>query len=120
MGLIGLVGPFWTRPEPPGRFYGVLAEERHLNSQGIMHGGMVMTFADHTLALASAAILGGRRQATVQLDTHFVDAVRPGDFLVNECRVVRQTHALMFMTGTLAVGTRTVALSSGVWKLRAS
>jgi uncharacterized protein (TIGR00369 family) len=119
-GLIAVVGPFWRRREPAHRFYGLVAEERHLNSQGIMHGGMIMTFADHTLALASVAASGGRRQATIQLDTQFVDAVHPGDFLVGDCRVVRQSRSLMFMTGTFTAGTRTVALASGVWKLRSS
>jgi uncharacterized protein (TIGR00369 family) len=119
-GLISLVGPFWQRSDPPHRFYGLVAGERHLNSQGVMHGGMIMTFADHTLAMASVAASGGRRQATIQLDTQFVDGVRAGDFLVADCRVVRQSRSLMFMTGTFSVGTRTVALSSGVWKLRSA
>ena len=117
-GLIALVGPFWTKPDSDNRLYGMLAEARHLNRQGIVHGGMVMTFADHTMAMASAAAAGDRTQATIQLDTQFIDAVREGDFLVGECRVVRQTRSLMFMAGTFTVGERVCAVASGVWKLR--
>jgi uncharacterized protein (TIGR00369 family) len=117
-GLIALVGPFWSKPDSDNRLYGMVAEARHLNRQNIMHGGMMMTFADHTMAMASAAASGGRTQATIQLDTQFIDAVREGDFLVGECRVVRQTRSLMFMAGTFTVGERTCAVSSGVWKLR--
>jgi uncharacterized protein (TIGR00369 family) len=119
-GLISTIGPFWAMPGSEGRLHGFQAEARHLNINGVVHGGMLMTFADHALALASAAVTSGQTQATIQLDTQFLDAVQEGDFVVATCRVLRQARSLMFMSADLHVGSRAVASSSGVWKLRGS
>jgi uncharacterized protein (TIGR00369 family) len=116
-GLMSTVGPFWSQPEPGGRTHGFLAEPRHLNTNGVVHGGMIMTFADHSLALASSALTGGRKQATIQLDTQFLDGVRAGEFVVATCRALRQGGSLMFMQAELTVGERAVAAANGVWKL---
>jgi uncharacterized protein (TIGR00369 family) len=117
--MVALVGPFWTKAEGESAIYGFLAEKRHLNRQGAVHGGMIMTFADNSLGMASWAANGGRGQVTIQLDTQFIDAVKEGDFVIARCNVVRQTRSLMFMAATLTVAPRTVATASGVWKLRA-
>jgi uncharacterized protein (TIGR00369 family) len=116
-GSMTLVGPFWTKPNSGGRLHGFLAEARHLNRNGVVHGGMIMTFADSALALASMALTGGRKQATIQLDTQFLDGVKAGDFVVAECRALRQGGSLMFMSAHLSVGDRAVAAATGVWKL---
>ena len=55
-------------------------------------------------------------QATVQLDVHFVDAVKVGEFVEAKCQVVRRTRSLVFMSGDLMVGDRVVATAKGVWK----
>lgn len=124
--FIGLVGPLWSRPPDEAsagapdevRRYGLLAERRHLNRGGIVHGGMVMTFADHALGLAAFAANGGRRQVTVHLDTHFISGVKEGEFVEARCRVLRRTTALLFMAAELGVGDRVVATATGVWKMR--
>lgn len=116
--FIGLVGPLWSRTEDGETRYGFLAERRHLNGGGIVHGGMVMTFADQALGEAAWAANGGRRQVTIQLDTHFISGVKEGEFVEARCRVVRQTRSVMFLAAELMVGDRVVATSSGVWRLR--
>lgn len=115
-GLAALVGPIWWREDDPTR-YGFVAEARHLNPNGVLHGGMLMLFADE--AAGRAAWLGNERRAqvTIQLDTHFVDGVRTGEFVEAECRVVRRTRSLLFMAATLRVGDRVVSTSNGVWKV---
>ncbi|WP_375457810.1 PaaI family thioesterase [uncultured Enterovirga sp.] len=95
-----------------------MAERRHLNRGGVVHGGMVMTFADQALGLAAWAANGDRPQVTIQLDTHFISSVQAGEFVEARCRVVRKTNALLFMQGDLAVGDRLVATAMGVWKMR--
>ena len=117
VGLMALLGPIWTKREDEGRVVAFVAEARHLNRSGIVHGGMLMAFADQALGMASTQASGGRRQVTVQLDTHFMGAVREGDFVEARCAVLRQTRSLLFMTGTLTVGDQIVSTSRGVWKL---
>jgi acyl-coenzyme A thioesterase PaaI-like protein len=54
--------------------------------------------------------------ATVQLDMHFVDALKVGAFVEAKCQVVRRTRSLIFMSGELMVGERVVATAKGVWE----
>lgn len=116
-GFVALVGPLWTRRDGEGDSYGFLAEERHLNRGGVVHGGMLMTFADQSLGMAAWAANGDRPQVTVQLETQFISSVRDGEFVEARCRVLRQTNSLLFMRGDLTVGDRLVAACSGVWKM---
>ena len=119
---IGLVGPLWRRPaeeetEPGRRRFGFLAETRHLNINGMVHGGMIMTFADHALGLTVRSLNTANRQATAQLDTHFLSGLDEGEFVEARCRATRATKTLVFMTGEFVVGERPVATASGVWKI---
>lgn len=116
-GLVGLLGPFWTKLEGERRLYGFLAEARHLNQSGLVHGGMLTAFADQTLGLTAFRANGGRRQVTVQLDTHFLSAAKEGEFVVAHAEVVRLTRSLIFLRCELKVGERVVATASGVWKV---
>jgi len=116
--FVGLVGPFWARLDGDATRYGFLAERRHLNRGGRVHGGMVMTFADQALGNAALAANEDRPQVTVQLDTHFISGVKEGEFVEARCRVVRKTQALLFMAAELVVAGRVVATSAGVWKMR--
>ncbi len=115
-GFIGLVGPLWIRQEGAKRSYGFLAEPKHHNSRGVVQGGMLMTFADRALGMAAYDANDRKAQATVQLDVHFVDAVRIGEFVEAMCQVVRRTKSLTFMSATLLVGGRVVVTANGVWK----
>jgi acyl-coenzyme A thioesterase PaaI-like protein len=116
-GFIGLVGPFWMKPDGESYRYAFLAEPKHHNRRGVVQGGMLMTFADRSMGMTSWYANGKKPQATVHLDVHFVDAVQIGEFIEAKCRVVRRTRSLMFMSGELSVGERVVATANGVWKI---
>jgi uncharacterized protein (DUF952 family)/acyl-coenzyme A thioesterase PaaI-like protein len=120
--FIGLVGPLWARPageaaQPGVRRYGFLAETRHLNANGMVHGGMILSFVDHAVGMTARSVNTGNRQATAQLDTHFLSGVEDGEFVEAHCRLVRETKSLLFMAADLAVGARPVATAIGVWKI---
>jgi acyl-coenzyme A thioesterase PaaI-like protein len=115
-GFIGLVGPLWQRGPEDEPAFAFLAEHKHHNRRGLVQGGMLMTFADRSMGMTAWHANGRRPQATVQLDVHFVDAVEIGEFVEAQCRVVRRTRSLIFMSATLVVGERVVATANGVWK----
>jgi uncharacterized protein (TIGR00369 family) len=115
-GFIGLIGPFWTRQVGDTHHYGFMAEPKHHNRRDVVHGGMLMTFADRSMGMTCWYANGQQPQATVQLDVHFVDAVQVGEFVEAKCTVIRRTRSLVFMSGELVVGDRLVATASGVWK----
>lgn len=115
-GFIGLIGPIWSRPNGDSVLYAFMAEPKHHNRRGVVQGGMLMTFADRSLGRTSWYANDRQPQATAQLDVHFIDAVRIGEFVEAKCRVVRRTRSLVFMAGELVVGDRVVATANGVWK----
>jgi acyl-coenzyme A thioesterase PaaI-like protein len=110
------VGPIWQRPSGDGDRYAFLAESKHHNRRGVLQGGMLMTFADRAMGRTCRHANGQRAQATVQLDVHFIDAVRIGEFVEAYCSVLRKTRALVFMSAEFKVGDRVVATANGVWK----
>jgi acyl-coenzyme A thioesterase PaaI-like protein len=55
------------------------------------------------------------------MNTHFLAAVTPGDFVELRGEVTRATRGLVFVRGILAVGETDVAAIDGIWRvLRAS
>jgi acyl-coenzyme A thioesterase PaaI-like protein len=115
-GFVGLVGPFWSRLDGDSFRYGFMAEPKHHNRRGVVQGGMLMTFADRSMGMTCWYANERQPQATVQLDMHFIDAVRIGEFVEAHCRVVRRTRSVVFMNADLMVGARVVATASGMWK----
>lgn len=118
-GFIGLVGPFWHRPFDGGSvsWFRFRAADKHRNRAGVVQGGMLMTFADRALGTAARRGDMQRRQATVQLDVHFVRPVRIGDEVEMEARIVHETRSLIFVNGSMTVGGQVVMTAQGVWKL---
>lgn len=115
-GFDAMVGPYYRKEADDGPVHGFLAEARHINPRGVIHGGMLMTFIDRTLGSLVWHAIDGRPCATVSLNTDFLAPGRPGDWI--ECRgqVTRQTRALVFVRGELTAGDRTLMTASGVWK----
>ena len=57
-------------------------EERHLNLQGFVHGGMLAILADTACGLSiRSAMEPGRLHVTADLDIHFLAPARPGRIL---------------------------------------
>ena len=115
-GFDRLVGPLWRRVSPGGWTCAFVAEPRHANRRGVVHGGMLVTFADHALGMNVSVAVGGQPCATATLNTDFVGAVRAGDLVECDAEVTRVSNALVFVRGRLFVGDRTVMTAAGIWK----
>ena len=76
-----------------------------------------MTFADRTCGMTARYVSGKPKLATVQLDTHFVEAGKIGEVLVSKPHVVRSTRSLIFITTEVTVDRRCIAMASGVFKI---
>jgi uncharacterized protein (TIGR00369 family) len=116
-GFIEAVGPLWFRPERAGPAFAFVAQARHLNRNGVVHGGALLTFADDAAGRTSSLVVQGRRQATIQLDMHFVAPAREGDRVEARCRVVRRTRSVNFLAATITAGDQLVATAQGIWKV---
>lgn len=115
-GLGGLIGDVWTRREDGGWAYGFFAEERHRNFQGVVHGGVLMTFADQCVGLVAWEAAGRAPCVTIQLNTHFVAAGRVGGFIEARAQVIRVTRSMIFLRGDLTAQGRHIVAVDGIWK----
>src|SRR5438552_1082426 len=116
-GFIHLVGPLWHRLAGGVHEYALITQDKHHNRRGLVQGGVLMTFADRTCGMTARYVSGRPTLATVQLDTHFVEAGKIGEVLVSKPHVVRSTRSLIFITTEVTVDKRCIAMASGVFKI---
>ena len=118
-GFIGLVGPIWAAPEIPCYRFAFVAEDKHLNRSGVVHGGMLMTFADRAMGVSSRnSDPSIKSQSTISLTFDFMASAVPGDLVQIRCEVMRRTRSLSFMRGTLSSNGQVIGTANGIWKVR--
>lgn len=113
------LGTVYSRPADAGGVVVALrVTERHLNIQGITHGGMLATLADGALGI-NVALARGRRgaQVTVSLSVDFLSGARVGDWLEAHTVITRLGKRLAYASCDLRVGERQVLRSSAVFSL---
>jgi acyl-coenzyme A thioesterase PaaI-like protein len=115
--LPGGQGIPWSRRIDGAWCYGLATTSLHANPQGAVHGGVMMTLADHALSMLAWDAAERAPCTTIQLNTHFLDAVEPGAFIWVAGEVARRTRALVFMRGIIRVGERDVAAADGIWRI---
>ncbi|HET7527670.1 MAG TPA: PaaI family thioesterase [Burkholderiaceae bacterium] len=111
------LGPVYSRPDDTGGLIIALrVAERHLNIQGITHGGMLVTLADGALGI-NIALARERKsaQVTVSLTADFLSGGRLGDWLEAHTTITRMGQRMAYASCDLKVAARHVLRSSGVF-----
>jgi acyl-coenzyme A thioesterase PaaI-like protein len=116
-GFLQLIGPLWQRIANGEHEYALITEDKHHNRRGLVQGGVLMTFADRTCGMTARYVSGKPTLATVQLDTHFVEAGKIGEVLISRPHVVRSTRSLIFIRTEVMVDKRVLAMANGVFKI---
>ncbi len=112
-----LIGPFYFGRDDDGVMRGAFyAEERHLNGGGMVHGGMLMSFADFGLFVTARDALDGGYAVTVAFNSEFVSAGKPGALVQCEGEVIRATRSLIFLRGRIFQAGQTLLAYSGIVK----
>ena len=96
---------------------GFLADHRHGNKRGVVHGGMLATAFDVALGNAGWHAAAQRPCATVNLNVQFIGALKLGEFAFIHAEIVKATRSMVFLRGTMKVGDRIIATADGVWKI---
>ena len=109
-------GPFYHRAGSSAAEQAFLAETRHCNGIGLIHGGMLSAFLDGLLAGAVARHTGAI-PVTIHLSVDFLGMGRAGEWVVGDAKVTRATRELAFVEGRASVNDRDLARASGVFKL---
>lgn len=110
-----LVGPFYEKRAGTAVSLGLRIEERHCNSRGICHGGLLATLADLALGYSALAAGGQTSFVTVNLALDFAGSARAGDWVQSEAQVQRSGSRLAFVNGYLLVGEQRIVRASAVF-----
>ena len=106
-------GPYFHRDDGAQAFF---ALDRHCNSIGLIHGGMLSAFLDGVLA-GAASRSSGQVAITVHLSIDFLDMGRAGDWVLGEASLTRAAGDVAFVEGRAHVRGRLLARATGVFKL---
>lgn len=92
-------------------------DDRHLNMRGVVHGGMLATFADATLGTMAWNTMDRAPCVTLSMQMNFLKGPRAGDLV--ECRpqLTRRTRSILFVAGDFYVGGDTILTASSLWKV---
>ena len=119
-GFSGHIGPFYEVRLHSGMRRALALESRHLNPEGVVHSGVLASFADFAMHRTISDEIGPElRFAAVTLNLQFLSSAKAGIWLYGEGILLRRTRELIFANGELFTNERTVATISGVWKLQA-
>jgi uncharacterized protein (TIGR00369 family) len=78
--------------------------DRHLNLQGLVHGGMLAILADTACGLSiRSAMEPGRLHVTTDLDIHYLAPARPGR-LLGRARAIKVGRSLAFAEASVEDG----------------
>ena len=86
----------------------------------MVHGGVLLTLADH--AMSAVAWQHSQRQpcVTVQLDSQFVAAGKEGDWMVCAVQITHSTRSMVFARAQLHVGEQLLLNAQGILKVIAN
>lgn len=77
-------------------------EHRHLNINGVVHGGVYATILDTSMGAAVVSVLGpSETTATTSLYVEFLRAAREGETLTARGEVLRRGRHIAFAEGNL-------------------
>jgi len=120
-GFNRFVGPLFRLPHEPGsdiRRFAFVVTDKHMNSAGTVHGGMLMAFMDAAMSkTARAAADDAPSCSTVSLNCDFVGPGKLGDLVEARVRVTRRARTMVFLSGELLAGDRTLLVATGLWKV---
>lgn len=107
--FISHVGPVWRKTVEGRRDVGFIAADQHLNPNGFVHGGMLVTLLDHVVGLACFDAAGADAAlSTIQISTMLMRHAERGDFVTARAHVVRMTRSLIFVRAECIVGSEVI------------
>jgi acyl-coenzyme A thioesterase 13 len=116
-----MVGPFYEKRDGKAVSLGLFIEEKHTNSRGICHGGLLATMAD--LALGYACLAAGKTAGgptsfvTVSLTLDYAGSARPGDWVQSIAEVQKTGSRLAFANCYLVANDVRIVRANAIFAL---
>ena len=121
-GYIDFIGPVYVRDGDEGPEFLLPVRDEHLNGGKVMHGGMLMSFADIVLHGAAQKAANKKRVESVSMNTDFCAAVPAGSGLFAKTKITRQTRTIIFLSCEITApetsGDKVLLVATGVWKIK--
>ncbi len=116
--FIDVNGPIWRKPGKPGELpaFGFLAERRHTNGLGFVHGGMIATFLDNAMAQAIHETFNCRL-VTLRLHVTYLNVVMRGRWCTASVDVGASNENRLDAAVTLVSSGQTCATATGHFQL---
>lgn len=110
------VGPLYYKKNDAGYRGAFVVRDYHVNGQGAVHGGMLMTFADYAIFIIAWDSLRDRSGVTITFTAEFTAMAVTGDFVEAVGEVIRETGSLIFLKGSIVSGDTVLMNFSAVIK----
>ena len=116
------VGPFYYRKDAAGKVVcRFIAEKRHMNGGGFMHGGCFLTFADYSCFAFCEDHTNGEPAVTVNLSGDFLASARVGETIEATGEVTRAGGRLIYVRGLItADGRPALSFTSVITRVKRS
>lgn len=108
-------GPIFDRTTEDGFMRGFRIAPRHLNAGGVLHGGMVMTFADIVLAQAVGKVVDPPF-VTIRLTADFIGIAVEGDWVEGTATAEAPVDGIIAVQGIIECRGRVIASAQGLFK----
>lgn len=110
------IGPFYFRREEDGTYRSAfISERKHMNGGGMLHGGLLMSFADFALFVTARDHLEGMG-VTVGFNSEFVSGGPENSLIEATGEVTKAAKSLLFVRGKIFSGDTTIMTYSGILK----
>ena len=115
-----LVGPLYERRDGDAVSIALVIEQKHTNSRGICHGGVLATLADLSLGYAMLAQSGkeGERQGsflTAHLAVDYAGSAKVGDWIESKVEIQRVGARLAFANCYLLAAGKPIVRASAIF-----
>ncbi len=116
-----LIGPIYQKADESGLIIGLVAEEKHCNARGIVHGGVLGTLAD--IAMGYSAAFSTKppiAMVTTSLTVDYVGMAEKGDWIEVHTDVHKVGRSTAFANCYFHVGSKRIVRASAVFSVIAS
>jgi len=98
--------------------FGFRAEPRHINLNGVPHGGVLVAVIDTMMGSVVLDVLDGQRRcATISLTCDFLNASKVGDWLEGEVCLEKVGRTVAFTSGKIRSGQLLIVAASAKWAI---
>ncbi len=111
------VGPLSFSEEDGQTVLHFTIAEQHLNGDGFLHGGMMMTLASSALSTLVRRVADGASSAPLSVNCDFVGPGPVGADVVGRATITRRTRTVAFAAVELSADGKMMMSATGVYRL---